>query len=303
MSSREPGMRASLLMHWATAVALVIYATMLYANPIPIGYSQQTISVADEDIQIHTYKPQRYAGGSILLVLHGLGANASGYRNSAVPLADAHGFLVVAPLFDRMRFPTWRYQTGGLVRDQRTTEDFHVEPETRWTGHLFLDIIDAVRTAEGRPNLGYSLIGHSAGGQTLTRFAAFVPNTARHIVIANPSTYLWPSRDERFPYGFGGLPAPLTDDTVLRRYLAQPLTILLGTADVQRDRSLNVSLGAERQGEHRYARGHNVFRAAQKLAHDRGWTFRWRLLDVPEIAHTARGMFGSAEAVATLSEN
>ncbi len=296
-------MRTSSLMHWATTVALVFYTITLYANPIPFGNNQQTISIAGEEIEIHTYKPQQYTNGHILLVLHGLGANASGYRNSAVPLADAHGLLVVAPLFDRKRFPTWRYQTGGLVRDQRTTENFLIEPETQWTGRLFLKIIDAVRTAEGRPGLAYSLIGHSAGGQTLSRFAAFVPNTARHIVIANSSTYLWPSRNERFPYGFGGLPAPLADDITLQRYLAQPVTILLGTADVERGRNLNVRPGAERQGEHRYARGHNAFRAAQKLAHDRGWTFHWRLIEVPEIAHSARGMFGSAQAAAALSEN
>src|SRR5690606_7771479 len=98
-----------------------------------------------------------YAGGPVLLVLHGLGTNAPGYRDYAIPLADARGFLVVAPLFDRKRFPVWRYQTGGIVRNQRVEGEFHVEAAASWTGQIFLAIIDAVRAAEGRPDLGYSL--------------------------------------------------------------------------------------------------------------------------------------------------
>jgi len=287
-----------------TAMLLLICcATFALAEPIPSGSSQRDIDIGGEIITLHTYKPSRYNGGPILLVLHGLGANAPGYRKSAIPLAEAHNFLVVAPLFDRKRFPTWRYQTGGLVRDQRTAEEFKLQPEAQWTGRLFLDIIDAVRTAEGRPDLAYSLIGHSAGGQALSRFAAFMPNTARHIIIANPSTYLWPSREERFPYGYGGLPAALTDDAAMQRYLAQPVTLILGTADIKRDGDLNVRPGAERQGANRYERGHNAFRAAQTLAQDRGWPFNWRLIEVPDVGHSARRMFGSAEALRAFSAN
>lgn len=287
---------------YATAIALLLCTFTAFANPIPVGYNQRSVSIAGENLAIHTYKPANYNGGSILLVLHGLGTNAPGYRDYAVPLADAHGFLVIAPLFDRKRFPTWRYQRGGLVRELRVSGDFQVEPESQWTGHMFLEIIDAVRAAERRPDLAYSMIGHSAGGQTLSRFAAFVPNSARHIVIANPSTYLWPSRDERFPYGYGGLPSSLTDNSMLQRYLAQPVTVLLGTADVERGKDLNVQPGAERQGENRYIRGHNAFRAAQQLALSNGWPFHWRLIEVPDVAHSARRMFGSTQALAALTE-
>lgn len=275
-------------------------ATTLHAEPLPAGSSQRSVSINGEIIELHTYKPSQYADGPILLVLHGLGANASGYRDYAIPLADARGFLVVAPLFDRKRFPVWRYQTGGIVRNQRAEGEFAVEPEAQWMGRTFLAIINAVRTAENRPDLSYSLIGHSAGGQTLSRFAAFVPHQARHIIIANPSTYLWPSREERFPFGFGGLPGKMVDDTALQRYLAQPVTLLLGTADNQRGGDLNVTAGAERQGSNRLERGHNAYRAAQQLARDRGWAFNWRLVEVPDVGHSARRMFGSAEALTTL---
>jgi pimeloyl-ACP methyl ester carboxylesterase len=259
------------------------------------------LDIAGEAIEVSAYKPAQYAGGDILLVLHGLGTNAPGYRDYAVPLADRLGLLVIAPLFDRQRFPTWRYQTGGIVRNTRGDGEFTVEPEAQWMGRTFLAIIAAVRAVEGRPQLGYSLIGHSAGGQTLSRFAAFTPHQAKRIVIANPSTYLWPSVQERFPFGFGGLPAAMAGDETLRRYLAQPITLLLGTADNQRDADLNVTAGADRQGANRFERGHNVYRAARELAQSRGWPFHWTLLEVPGVGHSGRRMLGSSEATAALS--
>ncbi len=290
----------NILLRLAALLMFTACAAVANAESVPTGSSQRSVTIGDETIELHTYKPPRYAGGPILLVLHGLGTNAPGYRDYAMPLADQKGFLVIAPLFDRKRFPVWRYQTGGLVRDQHTAGEFRIEPEAQWTGRLFLDIIDAVRVAEGRPDLAYSLIGHSAGGQTLSRFAAFIPHRARHIIIANPSTWLWPSREERFPFGFGGLPPALSDDAALRSYLAQPVTMLLGTADIKHGGDLNVSPGAERQGENRLERGKNTFRAAQRLARDRGWTFNWHLIEVPDVGHSARRMFGSAEALTAL---
>jgi len=285
--------------------ALLVFScvAIAHAEAIPAGSSQISVVIDTETIELYTYKPPQYAGGPVLLVLHGLGTNAPGYRDYAIPLADALGFLVVAPLFDRKRFPTWRYQTGGIVRNQRAEGEFAVEPEAQWMGSTLLSIINTVRTAEKRPELAYSLIGHSAGGQTLSRFAAFMSHQAKHIVIANPSTHIWPSRDERFPYGYGGLPASLSDDASLQRYLAQPVTLLLGTADIKRGGDLNVRPGAERQGSNRLERGHNVFRSAQQLAQQRGWIFNWKLVEVPDIGHSARRMFGSAEALTVLSAN
>lgn len=281
-------------------VALLGHGTALRAQSYPEGKSQRIASINGEDIELNAYKPAHYAGGPILLVLHGLGANATGYRDYAIPLADQLGYLVIAPLFDRKRFPVWRYQTGGIVRDQRAAE-LTVEPQAKWTGQLFLAIIDSVRKAEGKTDLAYSLIGHSAGGQTLSRFAAFVPHEARRIVIANPSTHLLPSLSERFPYGFGGLPPAMANEAALKRYLAQPVTLLLGTADNKRGRDLNISEGAERQGANRLERGRNTFRAAQELAKQNGWPFAWQLLEVPDVGHSARNMLGSTQATEALT--
>lgn len=286
---------------WALCLAIALTAPAAGAQALPAGKSQRSLEIDGIAIEIHAYKPAAYAGGPLLVSLHGLGRNAAGYRDYAMPLADRHGLLVVAPLFDRERFPAWRYQGGGLVRDQHATGDFRVEPQEQWTGRLVLDIVNTVRAAEGQSDLPYYLMGHSAGAQALSRLAAFTPGTARHIFIANPSTYLWPTRSERFPFGFGGLPEPLANDEAIRRYLAQPITILLGTADDKRDARLNVQAGAERQGQNRYQRGLNTFRAAQQTARERSWEFNWKLAQVPGVAHSARRMYSSPETDAALT--
>lgn len=287
---------------WIVCIALAL-AGPARADPLPPGKARIHVDAGGASLEVHTYKPQRYEGRGLVLVLHGVGRNASGYRDYAVPLADSHGLLVAAPDFDRRRFPTWRYQWGGLVRRGDANADtLEVEPEERWTGRVLLDIVNALRTLEGAPSLPYAFVGHSGGGQSLSRVAGFMNTGAQRIVIANPGTYLWPTHAARFPDGFGGLPPPWSDESALRAYLAQPLTLLLGTADVNQDEDLSRRAGALAQGANRHERGHNAFREAQRLAKARGWTFNWKLVEVPGVGHSGRRMLGSEQAIAALAQ-
>jgi hypothetical protein len=134
----------------------------------------------------------------------------------------------------------------------------------------------------------------------LSRLAAFVPNAAARIVMANPSTYVWPAREMPFPFGFGALPEALGSDETIRRYLAQPVTLFLGAADTVRDRNLNVTESAMQQGPNRYERGVRVFHAARELAQNNGWPFNWRLVEAAAVGHSARRMYASPQAQAAL---
>jgi pimeloyl-ACP methyl ester carboxylesterase len=154
---------------------------------------------------------------------------------------------------------------------------------------------------EQRADMPYLLIGHSAGGQFLSRLAAFEPGEATRIVAANPGGLIFPTRAARFPYGFGGLPAALSDDAALRRYLAAPLTIYLGTGDNDPN---HPTLGREPEalveGATRLARGRNCYEAGRKLASEHGWTFNWRKVETPGIGHDGASMFAAPEALEAL---
>jgi poly(3-hydroxybutyrate) depolymerase len=192
---------------------------------LPTGKSSLRFLHRAETLEVHTYKPASYQGGPILFVIHGQGRNADGYRDYGIPLAERHGVIVVTPQFDATRYPGERFQRGGVLRDGKVT------PREEWTYAAIPALADLVRRLEGRPDLPYSLIGHSAGGQFAVRLAALMPGQAVRIVAANPGSLLFPTRDARWGYGFGGLPSELSNDEALRAYLAAPLTLLLGTSD------------------------------------------------------------------------
>jgi hypothetical protein len=58
-----------------------------------------------------------------------------------------------------------------------------------------------------------------------------------------------------------------------------------------------VAQAAQAQGESRYARGTNAFHAAEQLARRNGWTFGWKLIEVPGVGHDAAATSGSPQAV------
>jgi len=291
--SRGTTMRSPVLA-FAAALILLIAAppASLRADPIPPGPAQQDVELGTIVLPVYTYRPANCSEPSVLLVFHGVSRNADGYRDHARSLGDRLCMVVVAPQFDAKRFPSWRYQRGGIVRDH-IVQDPH-----EWTGQVVVSLIKWVRKEE-RISVPIFMIGHSAGAQFLSRLAAFVSTDARRIVIANPSTYVLPSLHVAAPFGFGGVYRN-GDEKPLRRYLATPVTIFLGDNDVG-DQERNDSPDAVAQGRTRLERGLNTFKAGQTLAQSRSWTFNWRLVEVPGVGHSATKMFSSPQAVDALA--
>ncbi|MBL9202514.1 MAG: alpha/beta fold hydrolase [Opitutaceae bacterium] len=268
-----------------------LLVSALRADPLPKGPGKIECPNGAEPITLFTYKPPTYKDGPLLVVCHGVGRNAEDYRNFAITMAERFGAIVVAPLFDTQRFPSLRYQRGGLVG-----ADGRVQPPEAWTYAVIPKLVAHVRALEGKPALPYYYIGHSAGGQFLVRLAAFLPAEAVRIVAANPGSLLFPTREQDFGYGFGKLPPELSGDDLIRRYLAAPLTIYLGTDDIYPRPSFDDSPAGNVQGKHRLERGRNCFEFARKLAAERGWAFNWRKVETPGIGHDAAFMFAAKEA-------
>jgi poly(3-hydroxybutyrate) depolymerase len=277
---------------WLVIAVLIGLGMMnLGAAPLPSGRGQVEISYAGAPVTLSTYKPAGYAGGPLLIVFHGVMRNADQYLEFAIPIAERLGMLLVAPRLDEGAFPEeeW-YQRGGVL-----SGDGSVQPKERWMFNVVTAIVADVRTREEKATLPYFLIGHSAGAQFLVRLAAFQPGEARRIVAGNAGSLLFPSVEHGFGYGLGGLPPELRDETMLRRYLAAPLTLFLGLADTTPRRRFDASEAAMKQGPHRLARNRAAFALAEAMAKERGWTFGWRKVEVPGIEHDAARMFRAAE--------
>lgn len=262
-----------------------------------IGSGKQSYRPTFDGVRltIYTYRPS-CSNPSILFSLHGTSRNADDYRDHAIPRANAMCAVVIAPLFDSSRFPTDDYQRGGIV-----DSNDNLQQASEWTTRFMPLIINWARTELGDANKPVWLFGHSAGGQFLSRVAAYqdMPSGVQRYVVANPSTHVVgslgdPNVEDRPPYGFRNFP---NGEVELQEYLARPVTIYLGENDTDaNDSSLGDPNNELGQGRHRRERGENVFGWARDYAASRGWSFNWRIVIAPNVAHSASGMLNSTAA-------
>jgi poly(3-hydroxybutyrate) depolymerase len=276
--------RLGLVLAWGAVLGV------LRAEPIPAGRAQLEVSYRGAPLTLFTYKSATRADGPLVVVFHGIVRNAGDYRNFAMPIAERCGAVVVAPQLDEDRFPEEWYQRGGLL-----DAEGKARPRDAWMFNVVGAIVAGVRAREGRPEMPYYLLGHSAGAQFLVRLAAFLPGEAKRIVAGNAGSLLFPDRAHTFGYGLGGLPPELSDEAMLRRYFAAPLTLYLGTADVTPRKRFDDSPAGMKQGPHRYARNGAAYALAERMARERGWEFNWRKVEAPGIDHDAGRMFAAKE--------
>lgn len=279
-----------LTLGWLALTLLICAPANALAAALPAGSSQFVFSAGERMIDVFTYRPANCSNGPLLVVIHGMNRDADKYRDNAVTLAERFNALVIAPRFDTNQFPSEAFQRGGITRRGS------VQPPEKWTYALVPRLVEEVRQRESRRDMQYFLIGHSAGGQFLTRMAAFLPGDAARIVAGNPGSHLFPTRDLPFPYGFGGLPTELSDDNAIKRYLAAPLTLLLGDADTG-SQNLDVTATAMKQGATRIERGRACFQLAEEMARAKGWAFNWKKIEVPGVGHNSARLFSHTNAL------
>jgi hypothetical protein len=251
------------------------------------GNGKHTADIAGTKLNVFTYRPLG-TPRLLLLVFHGLNRDAGPYRNNARALADRIGAIVISPEFDAGRFSMDLYQRGGVAKDGAFV------PPGKRTVDLIAPLVAWAREASGAPDLPHTLLGHSAGGQFLSRATAFAPTDATRFIVANPSTWILPSTTDAVPYGFG---RTADAETALRAYLERPVIALLGTADTGTHNLANEP-EAVAQGVNRLERGRATFAKAKAAAQALGCGFGWQLVEVPGVGHDARRMFSSPQAMA-----
>ena len=253
-------------------------------DPFPVGESVLEADFDGTVLQLFAYKPVTYQREGFILLLHGASRTAESYRDNAVGMADDAGRLVVVPLFDRERFPEWRYQFGGVIRPDGS----FAPPEER-TYAFIPKIVSLIRAREGDPQMPYLLAGFSAGSQFVSRMTVFMDTDAERVIAMAGGSVVFPTRDLEFGLGFGGLPDDMSNDERIKRYLALPMTVYIGTADTA---TAQLPMGeAYAQGVHRYSRNIRWFNEAMDLAYENQWPFNWRLVIADGPGHSPRDMF------------
>ncbi|MFA1537954.1 hypothetical protein [Actinomadura monticuli] len=260
-------------------------------------------------------EPQRGLTEAVVVV-HGALRNAGDYYRA---IEKAPGRLVVAPQFLTVDDVRGRPERAHYLH--WGTED--------WKGGLgevssFTVMDELLRGLGAFPGLRrVTLVGNSAGGQFVNRYAAVGRgpddlDVPVRFVVANPSTYLYfdvhRPKDGSFAphggievdqwrYGFGDPVPPYIDvppgrlrgkavEGYFARYIERDVVYLLGEEDADPGALLlEVHPAAEAQGRTRKERGENYHRY---LAFKAGRPVH-RLVHVPGVGHDAAAMFGSPE--------
>jgi poly(3-hydroxybutyrate) depolymerase len=231
-------------------------------------------------LPVWTYTPDPEAVDlPLVIIMHGQRRNASEYRDQWIDAANTHRFAIAAPEFRRNDFPrSTHYNLGNRV-DARG----RAVPTGLWSFSAIEPLFDAVRARLGLTCQSYAIYGHSAGAQFVHRYLLFSAAPRVHAAVsANAGWYTGPDFDIAWPFGLGGTDLTEAD---LARWLARPMTVLLGTADTTQGSSLNQSPEAMAQGPHRLARGRSFMAAGLDAARSRGVTLNWRLVYATDIGH------------------
>jgi len=270
-------------------------------------------------------RPRR---GPVVIVVHGALRDSDRYLAGARHAARlaASDALIVAPQFladvDRADVDRAGVDRAGVDRAGVDGPDgalyWRVEG---WKGGYpalgpaplssfgVLDSLLARLAPEPGPDPAVVVFGNSAGGQFVNRYAAVGRGpdvlAARGLrvrfVVANPSTYLYFSRERPVPvpdashvndwrYGFDRAPGYVDANPgrSLERYLGRDVTVVLGELDKdEASLLLEVSPAAMAQGANRLDRGLRYDQHVRALARAAGLPFRHRLIRLAGVGHTA----------------
>lgn len=241
-------------------------------------------------IQVYYHQPAAYRPDApILMVMHGVNRNADWYRDAWRDLSERHGFLILAPEFDRAQFPGGRAYGRGNMR-ARGGDSL---PQTEWAFNAVETLFDAARRWTGSTRADYLMFGHSAGAQFVHRMVTFMPQLRLdRAVAANAGWYTMPDSLQKYPYGLDGAGLKTAQ---LKTAFGRKMTVLLGEADDDPHHEyLHNSPPARRQGAHRYARGLAYYERARAAATRLDVPFAWALESVPAAGHSTHDVKSAA---------
>ena len=289
--------------------------TAACVEPLPMGGGRSVMMYRSHPLRKGHAKVRR-----ALIVIHGAGRNADDYFPSGMAGAYLAGALeetvVVAPRFagtgsrncDDKLAPgeigfscigdDWRGGGPGVGVASVTTFD------------VMDELIRRFADKKRYPRLTHVvLMGHSAGGQFLSRYAAASKldpaGVAVRYVISNPSSYLYldgtrpgPTQGcagfNNWKYGLEnrtGYAAAITDDVMRANLARRDVVYLLGGYDTTPQFGFDSTCGAMAQGPNRLQRGTDYFAYITTK-----FGAKHRLVPVPNCGHNGRCMLVANEA-------
>jgi pimeloyl-ACP methyl ester carboxylesterase len=227
-------------------------------------------------IAYYLYEPPHGAPQARTFVtVHGWSRNAKEHARRFLPFAETHRFVLVAPLFDRRRFPDYQRLGPG---------ERHGRADRALNG-----ILEEVARSTARGVEPVFLFGYSGGGQFAQRFAMAHPERVARLALGAPGWYTFPDPARSFPLGIG--PSPRLQDVRFepRLFLRIPVAVLVGELDRRRDSTLNKSSLIDRmQGINRQERARRWVLAMKAAARALNLSTQYVFELLPGAGHSFR---------------
>jgi len=230
----------------------------------------------DPGVYYYLYTPHHIAPCPQLMVtVHGISRNAREHVVALAPHMERLGWILLAPLFERGRFPDYQ-RLGRIGRGERadhTLDRMIAETNLRFD----LDVP------------GFHLFGYSGGGQFAHRYAMAYPERITSLAVGAAGWYTFPDPEVAYPRGVRPSRKLPDVDFQVERFLHIPTLVVVGERDNLRDAELNTRPRIERQqGTSRLERGRNWIQALEDAARRYDLPPRCAFEILPKAGHSFR---------------
>jgi predicted esterase len=225
------------------------------------------------ELDYFAYVPRNVSAASPLLVtVHGIDRQALQHAVRFSKLAEAYGFVVLAPLFSKSRMPRYQRVERG-PNGESPIEAFELT-------------VDHFQRASGLQSAPIRLFGYSGGAQFVMRQVLLGSLPVARLALAAPGWFTMPDDELAFPYGAAAGPASEGRQPNFARLLATPTLLTVGGEDTRRDSSLNRNKIVEStQGRTRVERAQRWHAAMGAAADMRGLPCLTELRVLPGAPH------------------
>lgn len=173
----------------------------------------------------------------VLVLVHGVSSTASTMARYFAPLADRAGVVLMAPDFSNDQFRGYQRLKGRDGSDEAAVA----------LDQAAHDVAQRLGLEAG----SFDLFGFSGGAQFAHRFAMTRPDRVRRLIVAAAGWYTECDLGLAFPQGV----RRRADHATLRKFLALPISIVVGDHDVGHDDNLRKTDALDRrQGFNRLER-------------------------------------------------
>ncbi|WP_232663980.1 alpha/beta hydrolase [Pseudonocardia sp. TRM90224] len=189
--------------------------TTMYASQTDQRFSYCLYVPSDYDESADTVYP-------LVVVVHGTGRDAQGYRDQFVDFAEQHGCIVFSPLF-----PAGIDEPGELHNYK------YLEFNGTRYDHVLLGMLEEIARIWRVDTSRFLLSGFSGGGHFTHRFLYTHPDRLLGAAVGAPGVVTLLDEERQWPAGVGGLEAALGVRLDLDAIRDVPVLLVVGGDDTE----------------------------------------------------------------------